>query len=115
MVFDVVSVDDRCDPADCFAVPVRKETGGFGVLKKGVLRFAQKEFYFTPERWDPVGVSLVHFPRESDEFVQVARTLDLFDLHELPLSHYGITPSFLPAFSITPSARSSISSVWVAM
>jgi hypothetical protein len=31
------------------------------------------------------------------------------------VSHYEITPSFLPAFSITSSARSSISSVWVAM
>jgi hypothetical protein len=58
---------------------------------------------------------MVHLPRESDEFVFAPRTVDLFDLHELSMSHYEITPSLLPAFSITSRTRSSISSVWVAM
>ena len=84
MDVDVVAVDDRCDPADRFSVPARKETGGFGVLEKGVLLFAQEEFYFALERRDPVGISLVHFPRETDEFVYAPRTVDLFDVHELP-------------------------------
>jgi hypothetical protein len=81
MDFDVVAVNDRCDPADRFSVLARKKTGGFGVVKKGVLFFVQEEFYIALERWDPVGVSLVYFPREADEFVFVARTVDLFDGH----------------------------------
>jgi hypothetical protein len=115
MECDMVAVDDRRDPADRFSVLARKETGGFGVLKKGVLLVVKEEFYFALERRDPVGASLVHFPRESDKFVDAGRTYDLFDVHDLPLLDYEITPSFLPAFSITPSTRSSISSVWVAM
>jgi len=84
-------------------------------LKKRVFLFSQEGCYLVLKRWDPVGVSLVHFPRGSDEFVFGVRVVELFDVHELPLSHYEITPSFLPVFSNTPSARSSISSVWVAM
>jgi len=30
--------------------------------EKGVLLFAQEEFYVTLERWDPVWISPVHFP-----------------------------------------------------
>ena len=83
MEFDVVAVDDRRDPADRFSVSARKETGGFGVLKKGVLLFAQEELHFALERWDPVGVSLVHLPRESDEFFFGARTGYLFNVHDM--------------------------------
>src|SRR5208337_4169761 len=111
---DVIAVDDRRNPADRFSVFARKEIGGFGVFKKGVL-FAEDEFYIAHERRDPVEISLVHFPWEPDEFVHTARAVDLFNVHDSTLVDYEITPSFLPAFSNTPSARSSISSVWVAM
>jgi hypothetical protein len=80
MEFDVIAVDDRRYPADRFSAFARKETGGFGVLEKRVLLFAQDEFYFAPERWDPVGISPVHLPREADEFVFAPRAVDLFDL-----------------------------------
>jgi hypothetical protein len=82
MEFDVIAVDDRRDSADRFSISARKETGSFGVLKKGVLLFAQEELHFALERWDPVGVSLVHLPRESDEFFFAARIGYLFNVHE---------------------------------
>jgi len=87
MDFDVVAVDDRCDPADRFSVPARQETGGFSVLKKGVLLFAQEEFYVALERRDPAGISPVHLPGKMDEFVYAPRVSDRFDGHELPGSH----------------------------
>jgi hypothetical protein len=49
------------------------------VLKEGILLFVQEELYFAFERWNPVGVSMVHFPRESDEFLFAPVTVDLFD------------------------------------
>ncbi len=84
-------------------------------MKKRVLLFVQEVFYFVLEWRHPVGVSQVHFPGEADEFIHSGRIENLFDIHDLPLIDYQITPSFLPAFSITSSTRSSISSVWVAM